>query len=48
MNIKLKYTAPECELVFTQQAKPLCQSGGLAPIIDNPDVIELDDIEWIY
>ncbi len=48
MNTKLIYTSPECELVLIQQAKPLCQSGGLDPIIDNPDVIELDDIEWIY
>ena len=44
MNTKLTYTAPECELVFTQQAMPLCQSTipdlTLDPLQDDPDAIE--------
>ena len=43
MNTKLSYTAPECELVFTQQATPLCQSNipdlSLDPLDDVDDAI---------
>lgn len=48
MKTKLNYNAPECALLTLQESSILCQSGSLNPIVDNPDVIELDDIEWIY
>ena len=44
MNTKLTYTAPECELLLCQQARPLCQSTTpdliLDPLVDDPTTIE--------
>ena len=48
MKTKRFYTTPECVLLTVQESTFLCQSGGLDPIVDNPDVIELDSVEWIY
>ena len=45
MNTKLTYTAPECELVFTQQAGPLCQSTTNDFVL-NPMDDDTSTIEW--
>ena len=48
MNTKLSYTAPECELVFTLQAMPLCQSGITDATLDlDPLGDDTSSIEWL-
>ncbi|MBR5704205.1 MAG: hypothetical protein IKX45_08150 [Bacteroidales bacterium] len=45
MNTKLTYTAPECELVFTEQAVPLCQSTT-PDLVLNPLEDDTTTITW--
>jgi len=45
MKTKNHYTAPGCVLLTVQESSFLCQSLTLGPIIDNPDIIELNGIQ---
>ena len=44
MTEKRIYFAPQSTPVAIRESSVLCQSIDLDPILDNPDVIEWDDV----